>query len=325
MLFHLSPKRLTFIAVCLGLCLTAALATMPMIGQTKATAKSIFTVRVLVITMFALETQPWLQHEKLPLDFKVPGAFSDVRCNDDGLCVTTTGMGKANAAASVMAVVRDPQFSFAHSYFLTAGIAGTSPSAGTLGFAAWAHWVVDWDQGHHLVPETVPGVPYGYLPDTSAGTAVFHLNEKLADLAYDVTVHVKLQDSAQAIANRQKYPGQQKQHPYVTMCDTIASDDFWAGKQLSDEAHYITSLLTKGQGRYCTTEEEDTATATVLQRMGYLDHYLNLRTASDFDQPYKGQSLQDLLSHYPGGDIALANAYLVGSTMAHYLVKHNSL
>jgi purine nucleoside permease len=56
--------------------------------------------------------------------------------------------------------------------------------------------------------------------------------------------------------------------------------------------------------------------------MGYLNRYLNLRTASDFDQPYAGQTLQDLLSNYPGGDIAIANAYLAGSKVAHYLLTY---
>lgn len=296
----------------------------PLPGITITPTPSIpYQVKTLVFTMFDSETQPWLSQESLPFDFSVPNAFSHVRCSVDGLCVTTTGEGKVNAAASAMAILRDPQFSFQHSYFLTAGIAGTSPTAGTLGFAAWARWVVDWDLGNHLDPSAVPN-PYGYIPNTSTGTAVFHLNETLTQLAFNVTSSLTLQDSSSAIAARQLY-GQGSQQPYVAMCDTIAGDDYWSGTQLSNEAQYITSQLTNNQGTYCTTEQEDTAVAAVLQRAGYLNRYLSLRTASNFDQPYSGQSMQSHLNDSSGRSIALYNQYLVGSTMAHYLLTHNSL
>lgn len=321
MLSKLSFKHYAIISALL-LCLATIVATVLPKTDSAHAQTSPFGVKVLVLTMFDFETQPWLEKEKWPLDFKVSGAFSDVYCQRNGLCVTTTGMAKANAASSLMAIIQNPKFSFQNTYFLTAGIAGTSPETGTLGFAAWARWVVDWDLGNHLVPSTYTENPYGWIPNTSTGTAVFHLNENLTNLAYNVTSTVKLQDDANAIANRQKYPGQENQHPYVTKCDTITGDDFWAGEFLSEEAQYITNVLTDGQGKYCTGEQEDTAVATVLQRTGHLDHYLNLRTGSDFDRPYPGQSVKDLLSNYPGGDIAAANAYLVGSKMAHYLVDH---
>lgn len=272
--------------------------------------------------MFSLETAPWLKKEPLPLAFAVRGAYAHVHCNPDGLCVTTTGEGKANAGASVMAIILDPQFSFAHSYFITAGIAGTPPAGGTLGLAAWSRWVVDWDLGHHLLPQTAPRVPYGYLSGDPVGTNVFHLNEALARLAYRVTAHLALTDSADAVANRAHYPGQAAQRPFVALCDTVTGDDYWSGAALSKEARYITAVWTKGKGRYCTSEQEDTAVAAALQRMGYLDRYLNLRTASDFDQPYPGQTVEDVLKSFPGFVPAIANEYLVGSTMAHYLIAH---
>ncbi|GCE23692.1 purine-nucleoside phosphorylase [Dictyobacter kobayashii] len=319
MVFSSYFKRFGLAAFGLALCLIALLATL---GGVHA-APGPFQVKVLVITMFSSETQPWLAHESLPLDYKTTGAFSDMHCNSNGLCVTTTGEEKVNAAASMMAILRDPQFSFQNTYFMTAGIGGASPSTNTLGSAAWARWVVDWDQGHHLLPNTVTNTPYGYLQNNKAGTGVYHLNETLTNLAVSVTSKLQLQDSAQAQAARQKYPNQANQHPSVLACDTMAGDDYWAGQQLSNEAQYITGQLTNNQGKYCTTEQEDTAVAAVLQRTGHLDHYLNLRTASNFDQPAAGQTIQDLLATFPGSSIAFSNAYLVGSTMAHYLLTYN--
>src|SRR5437016_7337360 len=143
-----------------------------------------FGVRVLVITMFSGETQPWLSHESLPIQIDVPTAPNPLHCDRSGLCVTTVGEGKSNAGTSMMAILDNPRLDFHNAYFITAGIAGTSPKTGTLGFAGWARWVVDWDLGHHLLPETAPDVPYGYLRlDDPTNTNVFRLNDDLVNAA----------------------------------------------------------------------------------------------------------------------------------------------
>lgn len=285
-----------------------------------------YGVRVLVITMFSGETQPWLSRESLPIQIDVPTANTPLHCSRSGLCVATVGEGKSNAATSMMAILDSPRLDLHNAYFITAGIAGASPKTGTLGFAAWARWVVDWDLGHHLLPETAPGVPYGYLRfDDQTNTNAFRLNDKLINGAYELTKNLPLSDSAEAVDNRSHYAGQAGQHPYVARCDTMTGDDYWNGAQLSEEAQYITGQWTNNQGVYCTTQMEDNATAAALARHGLLDRYLSLRTASDFDQPYPGQSVRDALAHFPGYQPAVDNEYLVGSTVAHYLLTHPSL
>lgn len=282
-----------------------------------------YHVRVLVLTMFSGETQPWLERQELPVTINVPGAYGPLHCSTGGLCVTTIGEGKSNAGPSVTAILAGHRLSFKDAYFMTVGIAGTSPSAGTLGFAAWARYVVDWDLGHHLIPRTAPNLPFGFEPLNPADYAeVFHLNASLAQTAYRVTRHVRLADSAEAGQVRARYPGQAGVKPFVALCDTISGDDYWAGATLSKEAQYIVSLETHGQGRYCTTEQEDSAVAAALSRFGYLQRYLDLRTASDFDQPYHGQTVEQLLQTFPGYTISTENAYRVGAAMADYLMAH---
>jgi purine nucleoside permease len=281
-----------------------------------------FAVRVLVITMFGLETAPWLAHESLPITTAVPGLLTSLRCASTGLCVATIGVGKANAAASMSAILDDPALDFRDAYFLTSGIAGVSPQNGTLSFAAWARWVVDWDLGHHLSPDAAPGVPFGYLPYADQHTNVFRLNETLVDKAYELTKNLPLSDSAEAAASRSRFPGQADRTPFTAICDTVTGDDYWTGARESHQAQYITSVWTKNQGTYCTTQMKDTATATVLDRHGYLSRYLSLRTASDFDQPSLGQTAQDALTSYPAAQPAIDNAYLAGSTVVHYLLNH---
>src|SRR5208282_5283609 len=64
--------------------------------------------KVLVITMFGGEAKPWLDGEALARKLAPPGlskAYPDVACSDDGFCLMTTGMGYANAASSIAALV----------------------------------------------------------------------------------------------------------------------------------------------------------------------------------------------------------------------------
>src|SRR5208282_5637789 len=83
--------------------------------------------RVLVITMFGGEAKPWLDAEALGRKLALPGlskAYLEVACSDDGLCMMTTGMGYANAASSIAALVFSGRFDLTKTYFLISGIAG---------------------------------------------------------------------------------------------------------------------------------------------------------------------------------------------------------
>src|SRR5437764_1445426 len=170
-------------------------------------------------------------------------------------------------------------------------------------------------------PSDAPNIPFGFVPCCDYGSNAFQLNQRLVDLAFSVTWDVPLADSAAAQAARAHYPGQAGERPFVTRCDSVAGDDFFAGTFLSAEAQHVMDVRTHGQGLYCTTEQEDSAVAGVLQRFGMLDRYASLRTASDFDQPAPGQTTEQLLQSFPGALPAVENEYRVGATFAHFLVR----
>ncbi len=171
--------------------------------------------------------------------------------------------------------------------------------------------------------------PPGVSPTDRVGTEVYHLNESLVQRAYALTRNITLTDSADAQAYRAQYPpGPATEPPTVNMCDTVTDDTYWEGKLLSDRVNAWVALMTDGQGNYCTTQQEDNATLTALRR-GANAHWLDfgrvavLRTASDFDQPYPGQTPYAALSEAtPGYALAIANAYRVGSKYAHHIVTH---
>ena len=143
-------------------------------------------------------------------------------------------------------------------------------------------------------------------------------------MAYTLTKDLPLADDADAEADRAHYAGQAGKKPHVARCDTVTADDFWTGRDASETAQHVVDQWTNNQGTYCTSQQEDNATAAVLAKHGYLDRYLSLRTASDFDQPYPGESTADVLRTFPGGSIAVANAYTVGSAVANYFVSQTA-
>ncbi|RDI63293.1 purine nucleoside permease [Nocardia pseudobrasiliensis] len=289
-------------------------------------------VRAMVITMFDPEVEPWVKQRQWTREISVPGVRTPVRCNDSGLCVLVTDMGKTNAALSTSAVLASPRLDFDRAYFITAGIAGTPPEVGTLGFAAWARRVVDIDLGHHVLPQDDPTVPnYGFLDMPRAGTEVYELDQQLVDAVYRNTKDVALADSPAAAAARAAFPGQEGRKPDVQQCDTATGDNFWSGAASSAQTAAIVSARTSGQGRYCTSQMEDNATAAALARAGMLNRYVCLRTASNFDRPRPGQTVTELLTaidsgaENPGFPLAVDNAYRVASAAADYLMAHPNL
>ena len=103
-------------------------------------------VKVMIISAFAGEAAAWLTNRGLRQLVPVPGLSADypaVACNDAAVCHVTTGMGHANAAASMIALLLSTKFDFKRTYFLIAGIAGVYPRQATIGSAAWARYIVD--------------------------------------------------------------------------------------------------------------------------------------------------------------------------------------
>lgn len=297
---------------------------LPRVGGGEAYANSSAKVRpaVVVFTMFAPERQPWVDNEKLTHTVKIQGMTQPLLCDSPAeLCVAEIGEGKVEAATSVVSMLNNSSIDLTRTIFITAGIAGISPNTGTLGDATIADYAVDWDLCNHVSRETDPTVKFGYLKCDSYGANEFQLNPALVKEAYQLTKNVKLVDDADAQENRSHYPQQRGKTPSVHVCSTVTADNFWGGQDASQTATFIVDQWTEGKGNYCTTQQEDNAVAGALARYGLVNHYLDVRTASDFDQPFQGQSAKELFSTFPGANIAFTNAYRVASVVAHHIAK----
>ena len=304
-------------------------------------------VKALVISMFGPEAEPWIKPFALDQAITVPGLSPDypaLRCSADDVCLLTTGMGHANAAASVLAVTLDPRLDLRQTYFLIAGIAGIDPAQGTLGSAAWARWLVDVGIAHEIdareMPKSWKSGYYGVLtkgpgekPKLEYRTEVARVDEALLQKALALSKGVALQDSPQAQAYRARYKtGPAAQPPAVVQCDTLGGDTWWHGDKLGQHARDWTKLMTDGAGTYCTTQQEDNATRNALERAAAagkvdLKRLAVLRTASNFDRPHPGQTAQQSLlastTGATGGFVpATQNLAIVGGTLVRDIVAN---
>jgi purine nucleoside permease len=306
-----------------------------------AAAAAPIAPKVLVITMFAPETAPWLEARDFSAHVAVPGLsreFPNVACDGVGLCVMTTSMGYANAATSVAAVIFSGEFDFSRTYFLVAGIAGIDPADATLGSALWARYVIDGGLRHEIDPRQVPGGwPNGMLglgaakpgekPTWGAGSEIYHLNDQLVDRALELTKGVELADSPEAAAYRATYKAEAaRAAPVTRICDTASMDTYWHGSMINQGMEAWAKALTEGAANYCTTQMEDNATLTALRRgadAGLLDfsRVAVLRTASNFDREAPGQTpLASLTAESGNFGPATTNAYRVGTAFADAII-----
>jgi purine nucleoside permease len=272
------------------------------------------------------------------------------------------GEGHANVAASTMALLLSEKFDLRHTYFLIAGIAGIDPHEGTTGSAAWARYLVDYGISWEIDAREIPGSPadpsntpwpseylaifpsdttiqpFNLLPSipTPYHSELYQLNEKLLQKVLALTggVDLTVNDNPTARAYRGHYTeAKAKASPTVIQCDTMAGDTWFHGIKLGERASAWTALWTGGKGTYCTTQQEDNATYLALTRGAIsglvdLNRVAVLRTASNFDRPYPGQSAwHSLCSCGPeggsGGFVpAISNLWTASAPFIKDVVAH---
>jgi purine nucleoside permease len=317
-----------------------------LLQTTAAADASPLAVKVLIVNMFSFEGAPWLDALRPTREIRVPGLSGDyplVKCTAQAVCEMITGMGHANAAASMMAVLYSGAFDLRETYFIVAGIAGIDPKRGTIGSAAWAHYAVDSAIAHEIDAREMPrGWQDGFfgimtdgpaqVPRFDYRTEEFTLNEALLQQAIALSKSVTLEDSQDLREYRRHYPAAPaNQPPSVIQCDTLSSDTWWSGNHLGEYARRWTRLLTGGKGVYCTSQQEDNATLNVLTRgtqSGLVDfnRVAVLRSGSDFDRPYPRQSVLESLRAQralPGAvRVSAVNLVHAGMPLVEAIVTH---
>lgn len=295
-------------------------------------------VRALVITTFGPERSAWEQALSPTETIEVPGLFEhypDVLCNDDNICLMTTGKGYANAATSVAALAYSQQFDLTESFFLIAGVAGVDPRHATLGSPTWPRYLIDFGIQWQLDARDIPPEwTTGYLsinthtpaqdPHQEYETELYRLDEALVSRAVRLSKEVALADSDAAAAFRARYasaPGNRP--PSVVQCDSASSDTWWYGDRLADRAAQLARQLTDGQARLCSAQQEDNAILTALSRADAagrlsLERTAIVRAGASFYRPWEGLDDAEGLTGYAkqgGYQPALANMVRAGAPL----------
>jgi len=297
--------------------------------------------KVFILSMYSDEGNVWYtipEFDLLARNITVLGLsplFPDAHCTQDGsICQLTTGEGEINAATTITALVLSPLFDLTQTYFLIAGVAGISPKAATTGSVTFARYAVQVSMQNEFDARDKPAhFPTGYFPQGSHspeeyppqlyGTEVFEVNDALRKLAVGFARLAELNDTTAAQVYRANY-GQHPDFsagaaaPSVVECDTATSDNYWSGTLLSEAFENTTTLFTNGTGVYCTSQQEDNATLEALMRGHILElvdfsRIIIMRTGSDFDREYPGQSAAENLFADPGGLVpSVLNLHLAG-------------
>lgn len=281
----------------------------------------------------------------------VPGLspiYPDVHCTLNGeICQVVTGEAEINAAVTMTALLASPLFDLRSTYFFIAGIAGINPEVTTIGSVTFARYAVQVALQYEIdARELTNGTPTGYIPQGSQqpnqypgtiyGTELFELNTNLRSKAVQLATQAVLEDNDLCQAYRAQYGNANStwsadystppiqpytaalKGPSVVECDVATSDTYYSGRLLGEAFSNYTRLLTNGAGLYCSTAQEDNATLEVLLRgakIGIVDfsRIILMRTASDFDRQYPGQTAAGNLFADPGSfPVAIENIYLAG-------------
>ena len=160
-------------------------------------------VKMLVLSMFEVgentgdfagEFQHWYErYFDGARAFEITGNPHPLYISDDGVAGTVTGMGKARAAVTLMAILSDPRFDLSDSFFMVSGCAGGPPSRTTLGSVVLCDAVVDYELGHSWKEsDGVEGESTFLVMDSMKEMGYFRLNSDLTARAAEVVAGAEI-------------------------------------------------------------------------------------------------------------------------------------
>ena len=303
--------------------------------------------KVLIVTMFQHgqpgteestgEASAWIKDRALLKNVALPGIkhglFVDER---EEVALMITGVGKANAATSMMSVGLHPEIDVQDAFIIVCGIAGANPKAVSIGSPVWCDTVVDGDLASFVsMSELADSRVFPFFPmgttgleeeeKYTSGTEVYELDQTLVQHAYALTKDLKLVDDDQSEAYRALYRTEPATlPPFVAQGGFLSSDTFLHGHITGMWSEAWFTEWSEGQSRYVLGNQEDSGTLTALKALHEMDkvtwnRVLLLRAGSNYDRPPPGISaLDSLQSAISDGvpvamNIALRNIFLAAN------------
>ncbi len=311
---------------------------------------------IVLITLFEPETasgefsrfrESFLLH---PFETRLPLRLH--RNKEGTVLALVAGVGPVQTAAAVTALGMDPGFDLSQSLWIVAGIAGGDPAAVSLGSPVWADWCVDGDLAWEIDAREIPagwstGIlplgarePYGQPADNDGAFGpryeVAPLPQPTVDWAMDISSDLRLAAPKEAAAEGHLYgEAAAAAPPAVLKGTTLSAARFWHGPKMTEWARKWTDLFTGGQGRFHTSNMEDSGTVHALRllaRAGRVDPslILVLRTVSNFVSPPPGEpptatlfgDMDEEVS-FPGMEPALENGHRAAAAVIRSFLRGN--
>ena len=231
--------------------------------------------------------------------YEVPGCTTSLYVKD-GVGLILTGMGKVNAASTLLCVLLDPRFDFSEAYVLSTGCAGSAAGYGVMGDVFVITATIDFDMGHHAdARELTSRRTSTWFHDEIYDNAAFRLlDPALCSRVYALVQNTPLETTARTRAfMRESFGGAAWacRDPKVLRGTTVTSDNYWKGNY----GHESALLMAKTYGApdpYAVTEMEDHALAVVLDRCGMLNRLIILRDSVGADVFMNGDTPERLWS-----------------------------
>lgn len=271
------------------------------------------------------ERGPWLDRHTIVDALSVPGAETPLYLTDDGVAITTTGIGKSDAATTVTALLAASGIELDAAYVVTAGIGGAPPAAAPLGSVVLSDAIVDWDRKHRWdrTAETAQDGDIALL-NYRPRDYVWELDDRVVEAGVDAAETVGLQADPAARDYQSEYPAAPESDPIVTTGTTVTGDEFWHGPRYAREVEWLCKQYDVAP--YVTTQMEDASTATALERFDRLDRYLSVRAVANYDRSAPGEPVEESFDGTEASLVlAIDNAERVGSAVVDRLVTIDPL
>ena len=281
------------------------------------------------ITNASDEAQIWIENEKLNKKIKILGAYLPLYYNKEGVGLFITGMGTANAAASVMALGLSEVLDLSETFFLIAGVGGISPKRGTVGTAVWVNYVVS-DNCREVDSDKTSSNQgfYKFQLEWRTSTEVYEMDSKFLKWCYKLTKNYPLKESGKFNSYIGKYESNfaARASAKVVIGDNLSCDSYWHGSKLCCWAETWVKKWTDNKGKYFISDMEDTGIITSLKRLSVVnklsfERIAILRTASNFVYPPKGISPIESVCLKEGYSIAVSNVYNLGHVVVSKILS----
>lgn len=256
--------------------------------------------------------------------YDIDGLIEPLYVNKDGVAGTIAGMGKAQAASTLTAILSYPKFDFTNTYIVISGCSGIDPNVGTLGDVVIASSLVDYELGNSWSESDNPedADDSRFIRSTSYdNSGYFVCNEDLVQWALDITKNIELVDSEDAASYRALYNQNESVKPSIYSGISVTGDSYWHGESSAYHAQKVCEAY-DADGVYTVTQMEDNAFGVVAKNFNLADKLIVIRDAVNFDRPHEGQSVTESLNSSSGAfSIGMTNGFLVSKAIIDALIE----